>query len=135
MRGCWRTWRFGGLTLVLSAPLLLAGCAVASGERDEQIDEAWSDLDPMASSSEAVPGWSANGAEAGHDGEASARDLAEPTPPALRDAVRPSSGDAGPGIATYALSEDRQMPEPLPWRPQGTPEGREQTTTDGDGAR
>ncbi|MGK4006059.1 hypothetical protein WMF31_25800 [Sorangium sp. So ce1036] len=133
MRGCWRTWRFGGLTLALSAPLLLAGCAIASGELDEQGDEAWSDLDPMAS--EAAPGWDADVGDVGHDVDASARELAEPAPLDLRDAVRPSSDDERARTEIYARSEDGQMPEPLPWRPHGSAQGRDQTPSEGDGAR
>ena len=103
MRACRRGWRFGGLALALSAPALLAGCAIAPGESDQQIGDAWSELDPMTS--EEVPGGDeeADGVDDGLD--APGRGLASPPQLRLRDLAHPSLDDVLSTKRTYARSQ------------------------------
>lgn len=129
MRRCRRGWLSGGLALALSAPVLLAGCALAPGERDEQAGDAWSELDPMTSD-EAL-GWDA-------DGEDVERDVIDPADrPQLRprEAARPSVGEGGSPARTYARSQDTHMPEPMPWHAQGSTDGRDKTSSESDETR
>ncbi|XXY47854.1 hypothetical protein WME91_48405 [Sorangium sp. So ce269] len=132
MRACRRGWRFGGLALALSAPALLAGCAIAPGESDQQIDDAWSELDPMTS--EEVSGWGeeADGVDDGLDVPVSGLDA--PPRLRLRDLAHPSLDDEFSRRRTYARSQ-KQAPEPLPWQPQGSTDGHDKTSSDSDGTR
>lgn len=129
MRRCRRGWLSGGLALAMSAPALLAGCALAPGESDEQAGDAWSELDPMTSD-EAL-GW-------GADGEDVERDVADPAdrPPCrLREVAHPSVGEGSSRTRTYARSQDSHMPEPLPWHAQGSTDGRDKASSESDGTR
>ena len=132
MRACRRGWRFGGLALALSAPVLLAGCAIAPGESDQQIDEAWSELDPMTS--DEVSGWDeeADGVDDGLD--VPVRELDAPPQLRLRDLAHPSLDDELSRRRTYARSQ-QQSPDPLPWQPQGSTDGRDKASSDSDGTR
>ncbi|HTN82653.1 MAG TPA: hypothetical protein VL242_03180 [Sorangium sp.] len=132
MRACRRGWRFGGLALALSAPALLAGCAIAPGESDQQIGDAWSELDPMTS--EEVPGGDeeADGVDDGLD--APGRGLASPPQLRLRDLAHPSLDDVLSTKRTYARSQ-KQSPDPLPWQPQGSTDGHDKASSESDGTR
>ncbi|WP_437985958.1 hypothetical protein [Sorangium sp. So ce117] len=107
MRGCWRSWLSGGF----AAPLLLAGCAIASPEHEEQSVEAWSDLDPMISEE-------ASGSSEGADGDVvvPVSDFVTPASLPPRDVASPSSGDGAP-TTIEVRSQERCNPDPLPWSP------------------
>ncbi|WP_438009816.1 hypothetical protein WME89_14775 [Sorangium sp. So ce321] len=125
MRACRRGWWFGGLALALSAPALLAGCAIAPGEGDQQIGDAWSELDPMTSDEVSGCDEEADGVDDGLDAPPQLR---------LRDLAHPSLDDELSRRRTYARSQ-KQAPEPLPWQPQGSTDGRDKTSSDSDGTR
>ncbi|KYG05727.1 hypothetical protein BE21_38865 [Sorangium cellulosum] len=125
MRPCRRGWLSGGLALALSVPALLTGCAFAPGERDEQADDAWSELEPTSSDEALVS--DTGGEDVERDVAAPAADRAELPRLRLREASPPAGGDEGSRARTYVRSRDTQMPEPLPWHPKGS--------SDGDGTR
>ncbi|WP_437649563.1 hypothetical protein [Sorangium sp. So ce362] len=133
MRRCRRGWLSGGLALALSAPVLLAGCALAPGERDEQAGDAWSELDSMTSD-EAL-GWGADGENVERDADAPVVDPANRPQLRLREAAHPSAGEGSSRTPTYARSKDSHMPEPLPWHAQGSTDGRDKTSSESDGTR
>ncbi|WP_437970270.1 hypothetical protein WMF04_13650 [Sorangium sp. So ce260] len=133
MRRCRRGWLSGGLALALSAPVLLAGCALAPAERDEQADDAWGERDSMTSD-EAL-GWDADGEDVGRDVDAPVADPAAQPQLRPREAAHPSAGEGGSPTRTYARSQDTHMPEPLPWHAQGSTESRDKTSSESDGTR
>jgi hypothetical protein len=124
MRGCWSSWLSGGF----AAPLLLAGCAFAPAERDEQSVEAWSDLDPMISEE-------ASGSSDGTDGDVvvPVTDFAAPASLKPRD-VAPPSGVEGAPTTIEVRSQERCNPDPLPWSP-GSADRRDQAPSESDGTR
>ncbi|WP_437680450.1 hypothetical protein [Sorangium sp. So ce131] len=134
MRGCRTTWLFGGLALALSAPALLAGCAIAPGERDEDGD-AWGELDPATS--EEASGLSDDGAgvDADHVVGVPLREGARPAT-LLQRAAGKAPGTEGPlGTTTYVRSGDSHLPEPLPWHGQDGTNGRDHASPESDGTR
>ena len=132
MRACRRGWRFGGLALALSAPALLAGCAIAPGESDQQVGDAWSELDPTSAE---VPGGDeeTEGVEDGLD--VPGRGLASPPQLRVRDLAHPSLDGELSTKRTYARSQ-KQSPDPLPWQPQGSTDGHDKASpSESDGTR
>lgn len=124
MRGCWRSWLSGGF----AAPLLLAGCAIASAEHDEQSVEAWSDLDPMISEE-------ASGSSDGTDGDVvvPVTDFVSPASLPPRD-VAPPSGDDGAPTTIEVRSQGRCNPDPLPWSPSSA-DRHDNAPSESDGTR
>ncbi|XYI01214.1 hypothetical protein ACMHYB_16260 [Sorangium sp. So ce1128] len=84
--------------------------------------------------SEEVPGWDEEADGVDHGIDTPVRDLAAPPQLRVRDLAHPSLDDELSTTRTYARSQ-KQAPEPLPWQPQGSTDGRDKGSSESDGTR